>query len=144
MPGQFERHARSKWEWGYPGSRSAEVRDAVRADPDPARRAPGKKNTRRWCRGKRGVEHRRAVVLHSWYGHKCGWVETGQWVYTGPPMVRGVPVPRRWAWSQRKNREWVVTGKRWECVHELQCVVCQKYLGPAPQCPDREVAREPQ
>lgn len=135
MPGHFERHARSKWEWGSPGSRSAEVRDAARADPDPSRRAPGKKDKRRWCRGKPGVEHRRAVVLHSPYGHKCGWLNTGHWVDTGSPLPRGVPVPRRW----KRSREWVVTGRRWMCLHELQCLACGKYLGPAPECPDKVV-----
>lgn len=139
MPGKAERHARSKEEWDAPGSRSAEVRDAAQDDPDPARRAPGKKNTRRWCRGKPGVEHRRVIVLHSPYGHKCGWRETGHWVYTGPLLPRGVPVPRRWLWSQRKNREWAVTDKRWVCHHEIQCLTCQKFLGPALKCPDREV-----
>lgn len=133
MPGRFERHARSRWQWGTPGSRSAEVRGAAQADPDPAKRAAGRKNTKRWCRGKPGVEHRRVIVLHSQYGHKCGWRETGHWVYAGPRLPRGVPVPGPW----RRNREFVVTDRRWQCLHEVQCLACQKYLGPAPECPGK-------
>jgi len=36
MPGRLKRHSQRKWDWGQPGSRSAEVRDAVQADPEPA------------------------------------------------------------------------------------------------------------
>ena len=139
MPGRLERHRRSKWEWGAPGSRSAEVRDAVQADPEPARKAPGKKNTKRWCRGKPGVEHR--VVIVRLRPGQCGWVDTGHWVHTGPVLPKGVPVPKRF---RHQHRKWVVTGRQWFCLHERRCLVCQKDLGPAAQCPDREVAREPQ
>jgi len=135
MPGRLERHARSRWEWGVPGSRSAEVRDAAQADPEPAKRGPGKKDTRRWCRGKLGVEHQVQVVLHAWYGHGCGWRETGHWVRTGPMPPKGVTLPK---W-RRTGQEWVVTGRRWSCSHEYQCQACGKYLGPVPDCPDREV-----
>ena len=135
MAGRFERHGRSKWEWGLPGSRSAEVREAAQADPDPARKAPAKKDTKRWCRGKPGVEHDVAVVLHS-SGHKCGWWESGHWVRTGPAPPRGVTLPK---WP-RNSREWVVTGRRWSCRHKYQCAACGKYLGPVPECPDRPAA----
>ena len=142
MPGRFERHARSKWDWGLPGSRSAEVRDAAQADPEPARKAPAKKDTRRWCRGKPGVKHRVVIVLHSPYGHRCGWRRTGHWVQTGPSLPKGVPVPKRWRWSQRGNREFVVTDRTWVCLHERQCITCSKFLGPAPACPDQEATGE--
>jgi hypothetical protein len=132
MPGRLERHARSRWEWGAPGSRSSEVRDAAQADPDPARKAPGKKDKRRWCRGKPGVEHRTAIVLHSEHGHRCGWRETGRWVQTGPVAAKGITLPK---WPRK--REWVVTGRTWVCLHELQCQVCGKFLGPAPACRTR-------
>lgn len=74
-----------------------------------------------WCRGRRGVPHRRAIT-----GGPCSWQETGHWEYAGP----------RW-W--RPGRRWVVAGRQWACCHAVKCMVCQEYLGPAPECPDRVV-----
>lgn len=137
MPARFERHRKTKWEWGTPGSRSAETRTAASPDPDPARKAPAKKDTRRWCRGKEGAEHDLAVVLHSSYGHKCGWWESGRWVRTGPVPPKGVTLPK---WHHSNDQKWVVTGRSWSCLHEYQCQACGKYLGRVPACPDRSAA----
>lgn len=134
MPGQFERHARSKWEWGTPGARSAEVQAAADDDPEPPKRGKGRKDTRRWCRGKVGTEHDVTVVLHSWYGRKCDWHETGHWVHTGPVPPKGVTLPK---WRHRKDQKWVTTDRTWSCMHEYQCQACGKYLGAVPECPDR-------
>ena len=41
MPKRFERHARTAWEWGTPGSRRDEL---ARAVSEPAGKAPGKKD----------------------------------------------------------------------------------------------------
>jgi hypothetical protein len=139
VPDQFTRHARSRWEWGSPPGRSALVREAAAADPEPARRAPKRKNTRRWCRGKPGVEHQLAPAINSYYGkaYVCGWRETGYYKSVGPPPVfpKGVPVPKYRRWGKR---EFVVTGREWRCFHEWQCTACGKWLGPVPECPDRE------
>ena len=58
--------------------------------PDPKREKPtpakGKrKNTKRWCRGKRGQEHDTHVVQHEWAGRvfDCGWNWT--WEKEVPP-----------------------------------------------------------
>jgi hypothetical protein len=133
MPRRFERHSRTKWDWGLPSSRSSEVRAASRTDPEPAKRAPGRKDTKRWCRGKEGVEHQVTVVLHKYASlHGCGWSKSGHWVRAGPVPPRGVTLPK---WP--RNREWVVTGQTWRCFHEYQCTACGKFLGPVPQCPDQ-------
>jgi hypothetical protein len=134
MPRRFERHKRAKQDWGLPPARSEEVREAARADPEPARRAPARKDTRRWCHGKPGLEHETVVVLHSQYGHTCGWREHGRWAQTGPVPPRGVTLPK---WP-KQGREWIVTGRDWSCMHEVQCQVCGKFLGTVAECPVRQ------
>lgn len=107
MPGKLERHARSKWEWGLPGSRSAEVRTAAADDPEPAKRPPGRKDTRAWCRGKPGVEHVRRLVLHP------------------SPFKRG-KLDCGWAPSWRTpDGEY---GACWSCDHREECARCGKIL----------------
>ena len=74
MAGKYLRHARSKSDaWGGQPSRfaevTAEVAAQVAADPSD-RRPPGRKNTRRYCKGKTGVEHEPDLVP---IGH-CRWV----------------------------------------------------------------------
>jgi hypothetical protein len=133
MPRRFERHRRGD-EWSSQPARSDETRQAAGSDPEPVRRPPGRKNTRRWCRGIKGREHQLAVVLRPWRDRVCRWRETGAYVRSGdePVPPRGVTLPKRpWYW-----RRWVVTGRRWECWHEWQCQVCGKYLGKAEKCPD--------
>jgi hypothetical protein len=116
MPGQHERHARSKWEWGSPGARSAEVQAAAADDPEPARRGKGRKDTRRWCRGKEGTEHVLVWIPGGWRGreHPC------EWTYQYARREHGFTI-------------------RWWCRHEVRCSVCKKVLRsriPEEDCPD--------
>jgi len=138
MPKRFERHARSAWEWGPAPARSDEVRRAATADPNPAKRPPGRKDTKRWCRGKVGVEHELVPAVHSYYGraYECGWRKTGYYALTGPlpAYPKGVPVPRR---QRGVKREFVATGREWRCFHEWRCEACGKWLGPVIACPAR-------
>lgn len=107
MPGRFERHRRSKWEWGTPGSRSAETRTAASPDPEPARKAPAKKDTRHWCRGKQGVEHVPHLVLDE---RAPGYHKMGC----------------QWGTSWRvRQRDYTV---RWQCQHREICTRCSKIL----------------
>ncbi len=121
--------------WGSRPARSAEL---VAAVTETAKRPPGRKNTRRWCRGKTGTEHQLAAAVRSYYGraYVCGWRQTGYYAPVEPPPVypKGVPVPKRRYWGKR---EFVVTGREWRCHHEWQCMACQKWLGPVPSCPGR-------
>lgn len=107
MPGQFERHARGKWEWTLPGSRSAEVRTAAADDPEPARRPPGRKNTRAWCKGKQGVGHVPQLVWH--------------------PVLWGLGDP-----SCRWRPSWLTPDGEyaacWSCNHREECARCGKVL----------------
>lgn len=108
MPRRFERHRRTKWEWGLPGSRSGEVRSAASADPDPARKAPSKKDTKHWCKGKPGIEHIAQLTLDmdtpEWRKHACRW---------------------KAYWDWRKKHTWVIG---WTCGHHEECARCGKIL----------------
>lgn len=58
------------------------ARDVRRIDQDPER-LTGKskqKNTKRWCKGKVGREHKPALVLRSMWGHRtCDPTSTSRW-----------------------------------------------------------------
>ena len=80
---------------------------------DEWRRAPAKKNTRRWCRGKVGVEHIPEIKLTKW------------------PYQRGCKPPPAWALERRPQIDW------W-CEHERACATCGKILSTnldKPNCP---------
>jgi hypothetical protein len=101
MPGQFERHARSRWEWGTPGSRSDELRRAV--DDDPAGKTPGKKDPAR-CKGNCGGPHIPVIALHhetpeDELRSRCQWTSR---------------------WSQEEKTAVIV----WHCEHEERCAKC--------------------
>ncbi len=72
-----------------------------------------RKNTRRWCRGKAGVEHQLAVVKHA---------------YIGPPEDRTC---LWWPWGKEKYRTW-------HCCHVERCTECGKNLRHlvGRECPD--------
>jgi hypothetical protein len=115
MPGQFVRHARSRWEWGPPGSRSDDLRRAV--DDDPAAKTPGKKDPNR-CKGNHGGPHIPVIALHhetpeDEFRSRCRW----------SPM-----------WS-RKDKGLVVG---WHCEHEERCAKCglifERFVG-RDRCP---------
>ena len=117
MPGQFERHAKSKWEWGTPGARSAEVKAAAADDPEPPKRAAARKNTRDWCKGKQGAAHVPHLVLHPVFWKRgelyCKWHAS---------------------WSLR-GQEYVAC---WTCDHREECERCGKVLRSriaATECP---------
>lgn len=102
MPGKFERHARSRWEWGTPGSRSGDLRRAV--DDDPAGKPPpGRKDPSR-CKGNHGGPHIPVIALHhetpeDEFRSRCRWI----------------PV-----WSRKEKT--CVAG--WHCEHVERCVKC--------------------
>jgi hypothetical protein len=77
MPRRFERHKRGTQYWDAQPARSDEVRQAAAADPEPVKRPPGRKDTRTFCKGKRGVEHVLSLVLaHDYFtggGKVCEW-----------------------------------------------------------------------
>lgn len=131
MPGQFERHARSKWEWGMPGPRSQEVQAAAADDPEPPKRAPARKDTRHYCKGKPGVEHVPHLVRHPLFWRRddpgCRWQAS---------------------WTTRDGGY----AACWACDHREECERCGKVLRdhiPAAECPaypgipeDRAAAEE--
>jgi hypothetical protein len=72
-------------------------------DDDPAKRGPGRKDTRNWCRGKTGVAHVPAIVFRSpmWNDQAvCKWC---------PLYSRGLDVT-------------------WCCYHREECDRCGKIL----------------
>lgn len=75
--------------------------------------SPAKKNTRRWCRGKEGVEHVPALFLDA------------QW---------GLGKPCRWMLSYYSDERF-----KWRCNHRRRCTVCGKVLQESlkgTECPD--------
>lgn len=110
MSKQFERHAKSKWEWGTPPSRSAERSQAAAEDVrDPAKKAPARKDTRAWCRGKVGIEHIPVIVVDHSVPHfdrtdlRCKWRAYWDWKTEGAVVY-------------------------WRCEHCEECINCGKVL----------------
>lgn len=108
MPGRFERHRRTKWEWGTPGARSGETRAAAAADPDPAKRPPGRKDRRAWCKGKHGIEHAGAIILDA---RQAGWRSKNGCQWTP-------------SWGIRLQEY----GTHWLCEHREVCTRCGRIL----------------
>lgn len=112
MPEPYDRHSRSRWEWGNPGARSQE-RAAAAQEPS-VKRPPGKKDPD-LCKG----QH--------WKGPHTPEIEVNP---SGWPMSRkecgwGVS----WVWGECKPV--------WYCRHVLICSGCGKDFGVCPlaQCP---------
>jgi hypothetical protein len=122
MSRQSARHARSKWEWDTPPSRSAERSQAAAEDVrEPAKKAPGRKDTRAWCRGKVGVEHVPVIAVDHTIpalkgGPRCEWKAS-------------------WDWKAQAYATW------WYCPHHEVCGKCGKVLRErrdilSRECPD--------
>lgn len=79
-------------------------RDDVRATDPPPRPQRRRKNTRRWCRGKEGVEHVTEVRLSKDATYRA---------------ERGMP-------STCYRAEWY--DRRWWCSHEEVCIKCGKII----------------
>jgi hypothetical protein len=113
VPKRFERHARSAWEWGTPGSRRAELARAV--SDDPAGKVPGKKD-RNLCK----AAHWRGPHRPELRMREFGWRRAAAC---------------KWAVSWRsKDGE-----PSWHCAHEEVCTGCSKILRqfvPIGECPD--------
>ncbi len=81
--------------------------DVDSADVEPttivSRRAPGKKDTRRWCKGREGREHSLVIQIppNTYYRRSCGW--------RVQPYVN--------VWSDRDY---------YECAHVELCAGCGK------------------
>jgi len=109
MPRRFERHARSRWEWGTEPGRSAQRTEAVAEGVrEPARKAPARKDTRSWCRGKVGTEHIPVIVID----------------HTAPHFTPGPQCEWKASWDWRTNAYFVY----WACPHHEICGQCQKVL----------------
>lgn len=101
MPDPYERHSRSRWEWGSPGARSQERAAATQDDPT-RNRIPGKKNPG-LCKGEHWKgPHRTVLEPRYWTWHKgsCGW----------RPSYNG-------------DAPW------WNCYHHEICEGCGKDFG---------------
>lgn len=113
MPDPYERHSRSRREWGSPGQRSQERAAATQDDPV-RRKVPAKKD-RDLCKG----QH--------WKGPHTPEIELEYNQVTGQPGTCGWR--GRW-WSSSKPYNWT-------CSHVLRCSGCGKDFGGASrgQCP---------
>jgi hypothetical protein len=114
MPKRFERHGRSSWEWGTPGSRHDELTRAVKDDP--AKKVPPGKKNPSLCKATHWKgSHQPELRLHA-----LGWRR---------------PVTCQWDISWRsKNGE-----PSWHCNHDEVCAGCGKVLRISiseQECPD--------
>ena len=109
MPKRFERHARSAWEWGTPGSRRDDLARAVTEQGIPevapeGRRPPGKKDPS-LCK-----------AVH--------------WKGPHQPVLR----MRQFGWRRAVSRKWAISWRSrdgepsWHCAHEEFCSGCSKIL----------------
>jgi hypothetical protein len=74
-----------------------------------------KKDTRKWCKGVVGREHKPEIVFDTRFRSPCGWAP-------------------KWAW-QLPGKKW------WMCHHIEKCTVCGKHMRQlwevkADECPD--------
>jgi len=108
--------------WGPVRARSAGTASAIAADPEPAKGAPGRKDTRSWCRGKPGVPHQPVIIIGKGdTGHSCEWVPENDY-----RLLR------------RGEDGWSVG---WLCWHREECSRCGRILRErwqvgAAECPD--------
>ena len=87
------------------------------AESDEWKPTPGKKDTRKWCKGHPGREHKPTVVMGKWaVGYKS---------FTCKPRTGA---DRFW---------WPMDKHGWMCFHEVVCEVCKKRLADTPdRCPE--------
>ena len=89
-------------------------------------RAKGRKDTRHWCRGKKGIDHVAQIVLDDW----DLWVKK--------PYCKWYP-KRKWTDIDGVN-VWEPTGEwAYRCLHVEQCKNCGKKLRhrlPQEECPE--------
>jgi hypothetical protein len=88
--------------------------------PETPPKTPAKKNTKRWCKGKVGVEHFPQVELSHYYA--------GSRTRMGKPTC------------YRSDQSWRGNKQVWLCSHCIRCANCRKILHEAwdmepSQCP---------
>jgi hypothetical protein len=116
--------------------------------PDVAKRR-SHRDTRRWCRGKVGVEHVQVVRYQAAIIARGGWAatlpkgrrEAFEWQVAAPPC-RWSPL---WKMERRRDGRWSVPIEwRWVCSHEIGCSACGKRLAlmHGPDCPDYHALSE--
>ena len=85
-------------------------------------RPPGKKNTRKWCKGKVGREHTPEIVVP---------------VNAYTRSVRRNQACHEIGWWDQAEKVWHRDGQ-WSCAQALVCSTCQKVIKPmVDDCPDR-------
>lgn len=116
--------------WGWDGPRLEDARSL--APETPAHRS--RKSTRKWCRGKEGVEHVLSKRISKWgvsilQRHPaslyagCGWKQRHRWVVTAETRD-WLPIPNEW---------------KYNCNHEEYCTGCGKIMKhtlKAADCPE--------
>lgn len=109
--------------WGSDDEPSVSELRAPRPDDEQPVRHHRRRSTKKWCRGKTGVEHQPAIRLNS-------YVESLQQYPRHQPGARSSVPPWRpvcgWLdldWSWRAFGDW-----RYLCRHERYCTSCGKIL----------------
>lgn len=117
--------------WGGRPSRAGEFREATQETP-PA--APARKDRRRWCKGRPGVDHvpRIVVVADRLYVTACGWAPKEIW--------RSAEV----TWKCRHREECAICGKVLRETRELRREECPQWPGTPQQRAGAEIQAEKQ
>jgi len=90
--------------------------------PEEVRPQRGKKNTRKWCKGKEGREHKPETVRSTFYNGPL--FEKKDCHFVTHHVI--------------KNGERVPLPPRWVCYHDVRCTECGKVLEsflPMEKCP---------
>lgn len=113
MPARAGRHARTKdADWDSPPARRDELAAAVQAEigletpvASPAKLPPGRKDTRSWCKGKPGRDHKPAIDDEA----------------LGTPLLTC-------KWIIRWDKDEGCYAAGWNCLHRERCTQCRKVL----------------
>jgi hypothetical protein len=117
--------------------RVAQIAAAVQDTP---RNSPRRKNTRRWCKGKVGVEHVPAIVFRPWYGRTCqaaqGWqlsLFKSEWMCEHREICQNCDKILREPWKLRKQ-DCPVWWEAQGLMRPGDPCNCGKLLVPCPRC----------
>lgn len=117
--------------WGWDEDPSVTELRAPRLDDEQPARHHRRRSTRKWCRGKVGVEHQPAIRLNRYAESLQLYPRHQAGARSSIPPWR--PVCGWLDWSWRVFKDW-----RYLCRHERYCTNCGKILAHLKdaECPD--------
>jgi hypothetical protein len=126
--------SRKKWDGWNTGPKLDEARVIA---PEVAGPTRAKKDRRRWCKGKIGVEHAWEIKISKWaIQHRLRWANASSEHSSCGWRADHDRI------NTKQGRLWLPNGEwHWNCVHNHVCANCGKILehfsGIGKECPDR-------